>query len=885
MKKTLLFVVAALLCLTVAFSFVGCGGNVCTAHTDADGDGICDTEGCNEPVESKPTPPAADVFNEKGELVLYKGGKPTFQFIVAEDAQSQLLEVKELAETLTKLSDGEVKYGDISTPTADVEILIGTVSNRGSEYIFDAHDWGMNGYMVKQIGTKIVVIGGSEDALAKAVKYVKEQVFGIKKSTPPFTDFVMQEKKNYDKPQTGYKTTSIKIDGVSISEYVIYHGRSTVEKNVAIAFRDALYENEGIWLEVKDNEPAADVKAVKFIASNNDGQGDGYTVTTDNNGSIIFDCEYSYKFEETAAKTYMDKIVATGKASVSLAKNAVIDIIDLRNIYYEDFGANGTDTVCDFEAIRKTHEHANRYGHIVNADPKATYWIGTYTGNKSIVVQTDTNWNGCNFVINDRGIMPTDASYSTPVFHIAPTYPGDKKTFSGSTVPVKSLPKDSTELGYAPGFPALVVIKNLNVRHFIRTGSGQNSDTDGYAQQEMIIVDANGNIDPTTPLQWDFDVITKMTVYRTDETPITVSGGGEGVYTTITTIFNSTPFPKGDCSYLQRNIYVTRSNATITNFVHVVEGEGDDAGQPYYGFTSVMYANNVTFDGITIQRYKKYMNPHTGNSIARSYEITAEYSNNTRYVNCQQSNFFHFPGGQTASNGVMGTNYCKNFTLENSRINNFDAHRGVYNLNVIGCEIVYVSFIGGGKLTIKDTTIMCTRNDSQNLPVVALRSDYGSTFDGELHVDNVVVKYTNNSKHVVLIQTSWSNSWHGYYTFLPDKIYINRVKLVQIEFVKEGGEEVERKVGENLHTLYIYPAGFSTTSTDYSSPSTSNPYTGTTYIGVTNCGKLNIFIPYAPMFKNLESHFDTDSDGICNGSDYCNCKNDNYVSTLPPKAE
>ena len=43
----------------------------------------------------------------------------------------------------------------------------------------------------------------------------------------------------------------------------------------------------------------------------------------------------------------------------------------------------------DYEAIKKTHEHANRCGHRVVADDDAEYYIGVIT--KSINVSTDVN--------------------------------------------------------------------------------------------------------------------------------------------------------------------------------------------------------------------------------------------------------------------------------------------------------------------------------------------------------------------------------------------------------------------------------------------------------------------------------------------------------------
>lgn len=882
-KNVIRLLITVFLAISVMLAFVSCGGNPtpeCTTHVDNNGDGVCDTEGCGKTVEHTDTP-TADAFNENGELLLFKDGTPTFQFVVGTDVISKKGDIEELAALLQGLSkDGSeiktVAQGE-GEPQA-VEILIGSVTNRGDECNINKYSYGKKGYAVKQIGTKIVVIGGSDGAIADAINYLKSTVFGIKKNNDKFDTFSMKSDTNFDKPQTDYKTTSITVDGVSISEYVIYRSaKDSTAGTIAENFRNALYENEGIWLEIVNKEPTE--KAVKFITAENDGYGDGFTAFVDDKGNIVFECEFSYKFKETAEKSYESKIVKTNNKTVKLSKDQVIDSVDIRNIYYEDFGANGTDEICDFNAIKEAHKTANKYGHTVNADPDATYYIGTYVGSESITVQTNTNWNGCKFIINDRGLTRNDPEYKRPIFAITSSVSNSNKEYTGETVPISELRLGATNVGFKPGFAALVYVENSNVLQFVRNGGGQNNDP-GKPQQEVILVDAEGNIDPTTPVQWDYSVVTRVKVVRIDDAPITVSGGGEGVYTTFTTIFNGSPYGEND-SYLSRNIKVTRSNVTVTNFIHIIEGEEDcQSGQPYDGFTCTDMCNNVTWQGLTLQRYKTWNNTVSGNQVARSYEVRAGHCANLTYKDCTQSNFFHEPNGGTRGNGMMGTNYCRNITLDNCKFNTFDAHCGVYNASVINSTVAYISLIGQGTFILKGTTVYATRVDTSESRVIELRPDYGSSFNGTLIVEDVTVKYKDN-RDVVLMYGTWSDTYRGFKTHLPGKVYLNNIQLVQVKFEND----VESTVGTNLKELYLVTRGMSTTTDDYSDPTLINPYEGTKELYVTNCGNLKIFIPTSPQFKVMREniHYDNNNDGVCDGSGSCKCSEDNFATCTPPK--
>ena len=223
-SRLLAMLLAFTLILCATLVTVGCTPDVaviCTSHTDADGDGKCDTDGCGAAVEVKL--PTDNKFNEDGELYLFKDGAPTFKFVVGQDASNLISDIMELNDAIAELTKDNVapKVENYSSDEIAVEILIGTVTTRGEQYVVDKYTYGSSGYVVKQIGTKIIVNGGSNAAVKKAISHLKTSVFKIKKTNDPYGTFVMTNDSVYDVKQSNYSLTDIKIADQSIRNYVI----------------------------------------------------------------------------------------------------------------------------------------------------------------------------------------------------------------------------------------------------------------------------------------------------------------------------------------------------------------------------------------------------------------------------------------------------------------------------------------------------------------------------------------------------------------------------------------------------------------------------------------------------------------------------------------
>ena len=90
----------------------------------------------------------------------------------------------------------------------------------------------------------------------------------------------------------------------------------------------------------------------------------------------------------------------------------------MSKLTYGSYGAIGDGVTDDFEAIRAAHAYANEHGLTVYADEGKTYYLGQHTD--AIVIKTDTVWYNAEFIIDDRGIVPTDPTRGKCVFYIGP---------------------------------------------------------------------------------------------------------------------------------------------------------------------------------------------------------------------------------------------------------------------------------------------------------------------------------------------------------------------------------------------------------------------------------------------------------------------------------
>ena len=430
-----------------------------------------------------------------------------------------------------------------------------------------------------------------------------------------------------------------------------------------------------------------------------------------------------------------------------------------KTVYYSDFGAKGDGKTNDFYAMKAAHSYANEIGAKVLGDKDACYYIGK-TGGEMIIVKTDTDFCGAKIIIDDSCIAPTDPERDNAIFIIK----NEKEpiTFDKNGAPVKILsdfcPFDinTKNLPFAPGYPAMIVPYDEERRVYKRLGATSNP---GSEQHELIVIDKYGIIDENTPALLPYENVTKLVVYRIDDKAITFENAK------VTTIANQAP---REYTYYARNIVIKRSNTTIRNIEHYVVGEGE-SGAPYSGFIFPLNVNNLLVEDCLLSGHKFYKET-SGRSWMGTYDIGGGGSNNITYKNCRQVNFFDADGNPDRTLwGIMGTNYCKNITYDGCLLSRFDAHAGIYNAAIINSTVSTIRLTGGGKFTLRDSTVYTN-------VLLSLREDYGCTWRGDVEIENVKIVNTDSTV-CIFGAVFYPHHNFGYQAYYPENVRINNLAL------------------------------------------------------------------------------------------------------------
>lgn len=419
-------------------------------------------------------------------------------------------------------------------------------------------------------------------------------------------------------------------------------------------------------------------------------------------------------------------------------------------VYYSEFGAKGDGVTDDFEAIIKTHEYANANGKRVCADGNAKYYIGAHT--KTAIIKTDVEWNGAEFIIDDSNVSTRNRNYN--IFEVRSDY----DSYDVEVPKGYSLQCGQENIALKFSTPVMLYLVNDNKKDYIRYGNNQNS---GSSRQEIILVDEQGNVDKDTPILWDYTEVTRMQAYSIVDKAITISGG------IFTTIVNQEPV---STNYYARGISVRRSNTTLLQLEHYLQGEplegSGSSSSPYTGFYAVSSANNVTIKDCIMTGHTVYGHQKpTGWVQQGTYDTTASKANNIVWLGCTQSNSIT----DTAFWGVMSSNFCKNLRMEDCNLSRFDAHQGVYNATIKNTVLGRnFNIIGAGTLLVENVERLSGDN------FLWLRSDYGSTWNGDIIFKNCKAKGDSNYS---ILGASWTDWDFGYTCYLPTNIVVDHFTL------------------------------------------------------------------------------------------------------------
>ena len=569
--------------------------------------------------------------------------------------------------------------------------------------------------------------------------------------TAPFSQLIAEAelknelaKGNYESPYIVRPLNDITVNGVSIDEYsiVIPDGsQGTIYYNAAQTLCNELYKACGKKITITESSSSKD-----FIIDSALNDSASFILEVEN-GNIYIKGS-SVAGIARGISTFADEVLLNSQGSYNFKDGYEFTKTFSDYVTYEDFGAVGDGKTDDFEAIVKTHEYANANGLSVFANETATYYIGG--ANKTACIMTDTDWSTAHFIIDDTQVE----NRSAWIFNIAPSQNGINITDKIS--PLKS---DANNIGTSLDSKSMVVLTDSNVKRYIRKGANQNS---GSNQTDVILVDSNGNISTETPLIWDFDSVTAATAYPIDSEILTVKGGK------FTTLANNA---SSEYNYYARGILVKRSNTVIEGIYHDIKNEGK-TGAPYSAFVSLSCCADVTVKNCTFTGHKKYSTiGSAGTSVTMgTYDIGAATAVNAKFINCNQTN-------DITDNdywGIAGTNYCKNLVYDGCALSRFDAHQGVLNATVINSVLGHhgIKLIGSGIALIENTTVL---SDS----FIDLRSDYGSTWNGDLVIRNCKFYPTGVSNHIINAENSEDHDF-GYTCYLPQKIEVDGLYVHRI---------------------------------------------------------------------------------------------------------
>lgn len=571
----------------------------------------------------------------------------------------------------------------------------------------------------------------------------------------------------------------------------------------------------------------------------------------------------------------------------------------MKVVYYEEFGAKGDGVTDDFASICAAHEYANENGCTVMATNGKTYYIGNKTDGKSIIVKTNTNWNGAKIIIDDSKIAVHKSCgciecnmRRAPIFLVQSSTPSVsvldavkanlpiKSTFDGEgTLKFENWPLD---------YDAIVHISSNERKVFIRMGA--NADN-GDNINEILLVHKDGTIDPSTPVTWNYTDMTSALAFSAEDEPITIDGNGA----IIETVANR---PENN-NYIQfvRNIFVNRSNVKVCNFRHTVQEE-QEFRAPYAGILYVERCHNVTFENIVLQAARRKF--VASNNQQGTYEIGGRAANDIKFINVNASNFFAtgaahdyqrygvlHTAGCLGNRGMMGSNYCRNFYFKKCRLVNFDSHKGLGNLTIEDCELQSILVMGAGNILIKNTI----KYFGSTRSVVAYRCDYGASFRGNITLENVEARCPasafegSNDKKIWILNT-WFNPNNNYNTirnketgeyeasegstnYMLTNLYVKGLKVTMYEmgeYIPEnenGFNDVEKKFVPFDPELYVFSKSITENYPDSDiskfkkdgGHSDLNRYIPPEKI-VFEDTPYNITIPASPTFKNTEVMID-----------------------------
>lgn len=421
-------------------------------------------------------------------------------------------------------------------------------------------------------------------------------------------------------------------------------------------------------------------------------------------------------------------------------------------VTYEMFGAVGDGKQDDMEAIQEAHAHANKAGLSVKARNGAVYYIGGRP--LTAEVQTDTDWSGAKFIIDDREAEDV----KRPVFLVTSRRPSYELKLS-------SMEKNQKNLGRTLETDCFVTIEDSNHRKYIRYGLNVDNGTE---QTDCFVVRADGTIE--NPIVWAFEEVTSCVAHPLDDETLTLTGGA------FVTVANQA---ERVYNYYWRNIEIRRSNTVVKNLSHTNTMEGE-SGSPYRGFLRIADCAKVTVRDSFFTGHKIYETiGRAGLPVSMgSYDIDVYRSSDISFYRCRQEDIM-----DRTRWGLIGTNFCKNLYLESCTFSRFDAHMGVTNAHLKNCRLGWqcLNAIGHGTFVVEDT-------EAYGRALVNLREDYGSTWDGDMVIQNCIWHPADRDASILWASNGGTHDF-GYVCRMPRRLTIANLQIMDGAFAEDTDYE------------------------------------------------------------------------------------------------
>lgn len=403
-----------------------------------------------------------------------------------------------------------------------------------------------------------------------------------------------------------------------------------------------------------------------------------------------------------------------------LQNKLVAQLINVKSVNYAVFGARGDGETQDGNAILAAHQYANVHNLPVH-NLSGAYRIG---GMRNIPVETSVQWGHSVFYIDEK------RNTSKPVFHVRSKY--EPVTIESGSPAGRSVVEN-----LRPGvqvIPELADYKNHLIhlrddKDRIAFRAGANYSKSGRPREELVYVSQEGRI--LGDVAWSFKSTVTITAYPAEDSYLIVEGG---------TFYLSGESPVDPpSSYTHNGILVTRSRTRINNqWMGIEPGRSDDSLIAQSGFYYFSKAYDVQLNDIRLI-------PREQNRPGEDRDVP----HGTYGIGGNGVLEFSMTGvvaeGTGTHWGVLGTNMMKNVTLKDCRINRFDVHFHLWNLNIRDTDIGYrgLTVTGGGRLHIENTS--CYQHQFVNF-----RRDYGAKWDGDIYISNCTLKPPSSRESTVL---------------------------------------------------------------------------------------------------------------------------------------